>query len=116
MPSYSHAIISTQWPIQLLQWLHYLLTKLLKSKNLRPPRKANASTSLGFTERQCYDCLLTMENLLAQCVQEEQAPKAVANKTGRRKMASPIKTAVVSSSAPKCAGDALKFGETMGWV
>ena len=116
MSSYSHAIEGTQGPVQPIQWLHYLLTKLLKSKNLRPPRKTNASTSLGFTERQCYDCLLTMENLLAQCVQEVQAHKPVTNKTGRRKMAGPMKTAVVSSSVPKCAGDALKFGETMGWV
>lgn len=57
-----------------------------------------------------------MENLLAQCVQEVQTPKPVATKTGRRKVASPKKTAVVSSSGPKCAGDVLKFGETIGWV
>ena len=57
-----------------------------------------------------------MENLLAQCVQEVQARKPVATKTGRRKVASPKKMAVASSSGPKCAGDVLKFGETMSWV
>jgi len=57
-----------------------------------------------------------MENLLAQRVQEVQASKPVATKSGRRKMASPMKTAVVSSSGLKCTGDVLKIGETMGWV
>lgn len=57
-----------------------------------------------------------MENLLAQCVQEVQASRPVAAKSGRRKMASAMRTAVVSSSGLKCTGDVLKFGETMGWV
>jgi hypothetical protein len=57
-----------------------------------------------------------MENLLAQCVQEVQPSKPAANKSGRRKMASPMETAVVSSLGLKRTGDVLKFGETMGWV
>lgn len=57
-----------------------------------------------------------MESLLAQSVQEVQAHKPVAVKAGRRKMATAIKPAMAPTSGPRCAGDVLKFGETMGWV
>jgi len=103
-------------PLSNVMWLHYLLIKLLKSKNLRPPRKSNSSASPGFTERQCYDCLVKMENLLAESVQGVQAYKPIAIKAGRRKIASPMKTATVSPSGPGGAGDVLRFGETMGWI
>ena len=115
-PCHFYANCVTQRPVQPLQWLHYLLIKLLKFKNLRPPKKSSSSTSPGFTERQCYDCLVKMENLLAQSVQDVQAYKHVAIKASRRKFASPIKTATVSTSGPGCAGDVLRVGETMGWV
>lgn len=100
-------------PLTNVMWLHYLLVKLLKSKNLRPPRKSAAAiVSPGFTERQCYECLLKMESLLAQRMREVRAHKLVA-KNGRRKLVSPAKDV---TSGPQCAGDVLKFGETMGWV
>ncbi|KAI0276305.1 hypothetical protein BGY98DRAFT_986292 [Russula aff. rugulosa BPL654] len=103
-------------PLSNVMWLHYLLIKLLKSKGLRPPKKANTSTGPGFTERQCYDCLLKMENLLGESMQEVQTHKPAAIKAGRRKMAAPIKTAMAPTSGSRCAGDVLKFGKTMGWV
>ncbi|KAI9513258.1 hypothetical protein F5148DRAFT_1157337 [Russula earlei] len=103
-------------PLSNVMWLYYLLVKLLKSKNLRPPRKTNTSTGPGFTEWQCYDCLVRMETLLAQSVQQVQACKPVVIKAGRRKIATSTNTANVTTSAPSCAGDVVKFGETMGWV
>ncbi|KAH9965795.1 hypothetical protein BC827DRAFT_767522 [Russula dissimulans] len=103
-------------PLSNVMWLHYLLGKLLKFKNLRPPRKSNTSTGPGFTERQCYDCLLKMEALLAQSMQDVQARKPVSTKAGRRKMAASTDIAVISTSVPKCAGDVVRFGETMGWI
>ncbi|KAI9467153.1 hypothetical protein BJY52DRAFT_1236715 [Lactarius psammicola] len=103
-------------PLTNVMWLHYLLFKLLKFKNLRPPRKSATTTvSPGFTERQCYDCLLKMEGLLAQSIREVRTHKLVTN-NGRRKVAPPTKDVTVSTSGPQCAGDVLKFGETMGWV
>ncbi|KAH9045269.1 hypothetical protein EDB85DRAFT_2070131 [Lactarius pseudohatsudake] len=103
-------------PLTNVMWLHYLLIKLLKSKNLRPPRKSAAATlSPGFTERQCYESLLKMEGLLAQSVREVRTHRQVTKK-GRRKVVSPTKDITVSTSGPQCAGDVLKFGETMGWV
>jgi hypothetical protein len=57
-----------------------------------------------------------MENLLAQSVQGVEAYKPVTIKAGRRKIASTVKAATVSTSGPGCAGDVLKLGETMGWV
>jgi hypothetical protein len=53
-----------------------------------------------------------MESLLAQRMREVRAHKLVA-KNGRRKLVSPAKDV---TSGPQCAGDVLKFGETMGWV
>ncbi|KAI0005147.1 hypothetical protein BJV74DRAFT_762806, partial [Russula compacta] len=103
-------------PLSNVMWLHYLVIKLLNSKNLRPPRKTNSPTSSGFTERQCYDCLLKVENLLVQSVQSVQAYKPVATKAGRRKMAAPIKPAVATTPRLRCAGDVLRFGEKTGWV
>ncbi|KAI0307035.1 hypothetical protein B0F90DRAFT_1684585 [Multifurca ochricompacta] len=104
-------------PLSNVMWLHYLLIKLLKSKNLRPPRKSLSSVaSQGFTERQCYECLLKMESLLAQSMRNVQAHKLVVSKHGRRKRTTPTKAATVSSSEPQCAGDVLRFGESLGWV
>ncbi|KAH9977644.1 hypothetical protein BGW80DRAFT_766973 [Lactifluus volemus] len=104
-------------PLSNVMWLHYLLTKLLKSKNLRPPRRATVATaSPNFTERQCYECLLKMESLLAQSVLKVQAHKPIVTKHSRRKVVTPTKTAVVSTTAPQCAGDVLSFGLMMGWV
>jgi hypothetical protein len=57
-----------------------------------------------------------MESLLEQCVQEVQAHKPVAIKAGRRKTATAIKTAKVPTSGLRCAGDVIRYGETMGWV
>ena len=56
-----------------------------------------------------------MEGLLAQSLREVQTHKLVA-KNGRRKLVSPTKDVTVSTLGPQCAGDVLKFGETMGWV
>jgi len=57
-----------------------------------------------------------MESLLGECVQEAQAYKPVAIKLGRRKTATAVKTAIAPTSGPRCAGDVLKFGKTMGWL
>lgn len=58
-----------------------------------------------------------MESLLAQSVREVQAHKPVATKYSRRKVVSPAKVDVVSTTpAPQCACDVLRFGEMMGWV
>ena len=63
------------------QWLHYLVLKLLQSKRLRPPsasRKSVVSSSAGCSERECYECLKEVEDVLGQClasVKAHQAPR-----------------------------------------
>jgi hypothetical protein len=49
-------------------------------------------------------------------MQEVRAHKPPAIKTGRRKTAAALKKTRAATSGPKCAGDVLKLGETMGWV
>ncbi|KAI0268119.1 hypothetical protein BC834DRAFT_867963 [Gloeopeniophorella convolvens] len=101
-------------PLTNVMWLHYLTLKLLKSKQLRAPRKSAVTGNLVFTERQCYECLLELEALLSQTLRT--VTRTTVAKKGRKKASAPAKEAVAPASDLQCAGDILKFGQTMGWV
>ena len=98
--------------------MHYLVTKLLTEKGLRAPKAgrvsltgpAEASRSVMFNERECYDCLIEVEHVLAAAISGPPAPRR-----GRRKTqaaANPSTTAVVLKNA----GDVLDFGCGRGWI
>ncbi|KZT71459.1 hypothetical protein DAEQUDRAFT_723969 [Daedalea quercina L-15889] len=107
-------------PLTNVMWLHYLASKLLHSKRLRPPpaaRKTSTRTSeVAFSERECYNCLVELEELLGRCVTSCK-PQPVCRKS-RRKTQAPTKAAkaVVSPSGPMCAGDVLQLAIVRGWV
>ncbi|KII94959.1 hypothetical protein PLICRDRAFT_97040 [Plicaturopsis crispa FD-325 SS-3] len=108
-------------PLTNVMWLHYLAQKLLHGKRLRVPRassaKATRSTpakiavAAGFTERECYECLVEVEGLLAQRI-ASAVKKPVARK-GRRKTAP-----VVSKEAGGLgsAGQIVEYAIGRGWI
>ncbi|KAI1796185.1 hypothetical protein LXA43DRAFT_988756 [Ganoderma leucocontextum] len=94
-------------PLTNVMWLHYLVLKLLQSKRLRPPATSRKSTaaqpSVGFSERECYDCMKEVEGVLRQCLAGVKAP--VPRKKGRGEV-----------SGPKSAGELLGMAKARGWV
>ncbi|KAJ7180380.1 other/Haspin protein kinase [Mycena crocata] len=113
-------------PLTNAMWLHYLTVKLLKSKGLKAPtrRKSQAPTTpnTGFTERDCYECMLDLEDWLGKGVAAVAAScKAAANRgKGRKKKAAPAVVAAPTSEAllrgPLCAGEVVGYGVKKGWV
>ncbi|KAJ7068563.1 other/Haspin protein kinase [Mycena amicta] len=113
-------------PLTNALWLHYLVIKLLKSKGLRAPvrRKSQAPTpsSSGFTDRECYECLLDMEEWLGQCVAgvaESSKGGGRSKSRGRKKaVAAPTPTSTPAAllRGPLCAGEVVEYGIKKGWI
>ncbi|KAF9054958.1 hypothetical protein BDZ89DRAFT_975088 [Hymenopellis radicata] len=104
-------------PLSNVMWLHYLLVKLLKFKGIKAPRKTSGtSASSGYSERDCYDCLVDLEQWLGQCVvaAATKINKPVKGK-GRRKTVLPTKEEVASLN-PICAGEIVEYGIKKRWI
>ncbi|KAG2013306.1 other/Haspin protein kinase [Coprinopsis cinerea AmutBmut pab1-1] len=113
-------------PLTNVMWLHYLATKLLYGKGLKAPvvRKPKsgseaplATSSDAFSERDCYESLLDIEQWLGSFLTGAfpAQSKAIAKTKGRRK------TIVLSSclalrDGPSCAGEVVAYGVKKGWV
>ncbi len=82
----------------LSQWLHYLLQKLLYSKGIKAPaipRKPKATSQpplpkpaeAAFSEKDCYDCLIDIENWLGNAISEmvPATSRAASKNKARRK-------------------------------
>lgn len=84
-----------------IQWLHYLLLKLLRFKRLRPPGpRTTVSITDGFNEKQCYNCLIETEQLLANCIPQLKGKKYRGAMKGNFSKA----------------GDVVHFAKGRGWV
>ncbi|KAH7887554.1 hypothetical protein F5I97DRAFT_1861246 [Phlebopus sp. FC_14] len=97
-------------PFTNVMWLHYLATKLLHSKRLKPPgtrRKAmgevTAITTTFYDDQECYDCLVEMERLLAHCIKSRKG------RNGRRKT-------VALAVGLKSAADVVNYAVQQGWL
>ncbi|KAF9006594.1 hypothetical protein BDQ17DRAFT_1540386 [Cyathus striatus] len=110
------------YPMTNVLWLHYLTRKLLKSKGLRPPvasRKIKgaletAAASRTFSERDCYDCLVDIDERLAQCISqilEAKVGKLLIKAKGKRK-----KQLSKNLPGPVCAGEVVEYAVKKGWV
>ena len=107
-----------------LQWLHYLLLKLLHSKGLKPPRKTKitetpvppSNAEASFTEKDCYDCLVDMENWLSTTIAEivPSIAKSTSKTKGKRKIQASIKSS--ASSGPARAAEIVAYGVKKGWI
>ena len=77
-----------------------------------PPPNAEAS----FTEKDCYDCLVDMENWLSTTIAEivPSMAKSTAKSKGKRKMQAPIKSS--TSSGPARAAEIVAYGVKKGWI
>ncbi|TFK55565.1 hypothetical protein OE88DRAFT_1765645 [Heliocybe sulcata] len=113
------AHIGTAWtafrPLTNVMWLHYLALKLLQSKRLNPPasRKTSALSEHMFTERECYECLVEVEQVLASVVSPFNINRASSAQKGRRKAPGPSQQV---SGGPRSAGDVLGYAARRGWV
>lgn len=110
------------------QWLHYLLQKLIYYKGLKPPsvpRKTKAastetyrppSTEASFSEMDCYECLMDLEQWLGKHI----AMIPAANLTpamkgkGKRKIQGPVKPHAYSG--PARAGEIVAYGVKKEWI
>lgn len=112
------------------QWLHYLLQKLIHSKGIKPPaaaRKLKASSEpaavplskeVTYSEKDCYDCLLDIENWLGDAIAEiAAAPKAAVKGKGKqRKTEAPAPGKRPAFNGPARAGEIVAYGVKKGWI
>ncbi|KAJ3756463.1 hypothetical protein EV360DRAFT_84929 [Lentinula raphanica] len=94
-------------------WLHYVVTKLLHSKGLRAPtvpRQGVHSSSSQFTERECYECLVDIEQWLAKFT------KPILASTKKAKTKKKSEAPKVGSASPLCAGEIVEYALKRGWV
>ncbi|PPQ77672.1 hypothetical protein CVT25_011107 [Psilocybe cyanescens] len=115
-------------PVTNVLWLHYLLQKLIYYKGLKPPsvpRKTKAastetyrppSTEASFSEMDCYECLMDLEQWLGKHI----AMIPAANLTpamkgkGKRKIQGPVKPPAYSG--PARAGEIVAYGVKKEWI
>ncbi|KAJ7682510.1 hypothetical protein DFH06DRAFT_296314 [Mycena polygramma] len=118
-------------PLTNAMWLHYLAVKLVKGKGLKAParpRKSTAPATLGagtsragagFTDRDCYECMLDLEEWLGRCV-AAVLPQVAAKAKGRKKKGVVVVPEAESRAAllqgPLCAGEVVGYGVKKGWV
>ncbi|KAF7352547.1 Other/Haspin protein kinase [Mycena venus] len=131
-------------PLTNAMWLHYLAIKLLKAKSLKAPARPRKSTvapppgagaasgsgsggpsssqaGKGFSDRECYECMLDLEEWLGRCV-AAVVPTATKGK-GRKKKGVPEappqiqgQTPAALLQGPLCAGEVVGYGVKKGWV
>ncbi|KAK7060395.1 hypothetical protein VNI00_001160 [Paramarasmius palmivorus] len=115
-----------QWgsfnPLTNVMWLHYLLVKLLQSKRLKPPAAPRKGQLAGhsasqFTEKECYECLIDLEQWLRECVTKATArAKAAAKAAGKKKSSKASTVQPTSSLSPLCAGEIVEYGIKKAWI
>ncbi|KAJ7490320.1 hypothetical protein B0H11DRAFT_1912306 [Mycena galericulata] len=109
-------------PLTNALWLHYLAVKLLKSKGLKAPARrksqAPAAPGAGFTERDCYECLVDLEDWLGHCVAAVVAETKPKGKGRKKKTPAvvPTPTPAPLLLGPLCAGEVVGYGVKKGWV
>ncbi|KAF5322887.1 hypothetical protein D9619_000622 [Psilocybe cf. subviscida] len=117
-------------PVTNVLWLHYLLQKLIHSKGIKPPaaaRKLKASSEpaavplskeVTYSEKDCYDCLLDIENWLGDAIAEiAAAPKAAVKGKGKqRKTEAPAPGKRPAFNGPARAGEIVAYGVKKGWI
>ncbi|KAL0067659.1 hypothetical protein AAF712_005374 [Marasmius tenuissimus] len=110
-------------PLTNVMWLHYLLVKLLKAKRLKPPtapkkgqlQLGSHSSAAYFSEKECYDCLLDLEQWLRDCLSNASArARAFAKGSGKKR---PKPNAGHEPNInPLCAGEIVEYGIKKGWI
>ncbi|KAJ7752748.1 hypothetical protein DFH07DRAFT_904186 [Mycena maculata] len=107
-------------PLTNAMWLHYLAVKLLKSKGLKAPARrksqAPAAASSGFTERDCYECLVDLEDWLGHCVAAVVAESKLKGKGRKKKAPAVVPAPAPLLLGPLCAGEVVAYGVKKGWV
>ncbi|KAJ3544689.1 hypothetical protein NMY22_g2690 [Coprinellus aureogranulatus] len=128
-------LIGGEWedyhPMTNVMWLHYLASKLLRSKGLKAPTVAKrvkasgealvaSSYSSMVPERECYEALIDLEEWLGQTLIDafpaQAKATAAAKGRGRRATLAPISTRLADRDGPACAGDVVRYGVKRGWV
>lgn len=120
-------------PLTNVMWLHYLATKLLRAKGLKPPTTARkgkgasegapvATEASGFSEKECYEALLEVEQWLGQTLIEAFPARAKATAAAAKGRGRPRATLVAPimplarNDGPVCAGEIVEYGSKRGWV
>jgi len=84
-----------------VMWLHYLVLQLLNGFRLRPPAIQKKPSTVGFGERDCWNCLVEAEQLLGKALKK---PRKTKGKTASE------------GCLFGAASDVLQWGKSRGWV
>ncbi|KAJ3574797.1 hypothetical protein NP233_g1521 [Leucocoprinus birnbaumii] len=142
--------IGSNWegyhPLTNVMWLHYLVTKLLRHKNLKAPsasRKPRPTSTTAapvnplnilqnikpihvnptpsnpqFTEKECHDALVDIEEWLGKCVAEAVPVTQKPRGKGRSRKTTVVTPTAASASTLmcSCAGQVVGYGVKRGWI
>ncbi|KAL0580082.1 hypothetical protein V5O48_001941 [Marasmius crinis-equi] len=106
-------------PLTNVMWLHYLLVKLLQAKRLKPPaapkkgQQGQPASVTCFSEKECYECLVDLEQWLGHCLRKASA-RTKATVKGRNRPKTDV--GQEGSISPLCAGEVIEYGIKKGWV
>jgi serine/threonine-protein kinase haspin len=95
--------------------------KLIKSKGLKVPRKSKEAplpsvTNEGFSELDCYEALLDVEQWLGAFLSDTFSPmqKTAKGKSRRKTITRPQQNSL--HGGPESAGEVVQYGVKKGWI
>ena len=83
------------------------------------PKKTGKTTSRipGFSERECYECLLEMEFLLDAWLENVRPVRPKGGKKGKTKASATVRPVVSEEARPfESAGAVLRYGMEKSWI
>jgi len=87
------------------------------SQNIKTTRMNRAALDVQFSERDCYDSLVDIEDWLGRCI-TEAVPRVIQKPRGKgrsKKTTAPETTTLASTMYP-CAGQVVVYGVKRGWI
>jgi len=87
------------------------------SQNIKTTRMNRAALGVRFSERDCYESLVDIEDWLGRCITEAvsrviQKPRG----KGRSKKTTTPETTTLASTICPCAGQVVVYGVKRGWI
>jgi len=87
------------------------------SQNIKTTRMNRVVLGVQFSERNCYDSLVDIEDWLGRCI-TEAVPRVIQKPRGKgrsKKTTAPVTTTLTSTMCP-CASQVVVYGVKRGWI
>lgn len=85
------------------------------SKNIKITRMNRAALGVRFSERECYDSLVEIEDWLGRCI-AEAVPRVIQKQRGKDRSKKTMTAPVTTSTMCACARQVVVYGVKRGWI